>query len=58
MATQHGRLREFHPESDNIKAYLERVQLHFTAKEVGEGKQVAILITGLEITVGQRTISG
>ena len=45
MATQHGRLREFHPESDTIKAYLERVSLYFTANAVNDDKQVAVLLS-------------
>ena len=45
MAAQHGRLREFHPETDTIKAYLERVSLYFTANEVQRGKQVAVLLS-------------
>ena len=45
MATQHGRLREFHPESDTIKTYLERVSLYFTANAVDNDKKVAILLS-------------
>ena len=45
MATQHGRLREFHPESESIKTYLERVSLYFTANEVAADKRVAVLLS-------------
>jgi len=45
MATHHGRLREFHPESDSIKAYLEQVSLYFAANTVEEERQVAVLLS-------------
>ena len=47
MATQHGRLREFHPETESIKAYLERVALYFTANEVAADKRVAVLLSSI-----------
>ena len=47
MATQHGRLKEFHPESDSIKAYLERVMLYFTANAVDEARKVAVLLSSI-----------
>ena len=47
MATQHGRLEEFHPESDSIKAYLELVTLYFTANAVDNGKRVAVLLSSI-----------
>ena len=47
MASQHGRLREFHPETDSIKAYLERVSLYFTANDVQEDKKVAVLLSSI-----------
>ncbi len=47
MATQYGRLREFHPETDTIKAYLERVDLYFAANEVAEDKRVPILLSSI-----------
>ena len=53
MATQHGRLREFHPESDTVKAYLERVALYFSANDVPNAKKVAILLS----TIGASTYS-
>ena len=51
MATQHGRLREFHPESDSVKAYLERTTLYFTANDVPDDKQAAVLLS----TIGAPT---
>jgi len=53
MATHHGRLREFHPESDSIKAYLEQVSLYFAANTVEEERQVAVLLS----SIGTQTYS-
>ena len=53
MATQHGSLREFHPESDTIKAYLERTSLYFSANDVPDAKKVAVLLS----TIGAPTYS-
>ena len=47
MATQFGTIKEFCPESDSIKAYLEWVQLYFTANAVGDAKQVPILLSSI-----------
>ena len=47
MATRYGHLQEFKPESDSIKAYLERVSLYFTANEVAEAKQVPVLLSSI-----------
>ena len=47
MATQHGNIREFHPESDSIKSYLERAQLYFVANDVTADKQVAVLLSSI-----------
>ena len=47
MATQFGRLQEFKPETDSIKAYLERVSLYFAANEVADGKKVPILLSSI-----------
>ena len=47
MATQHGKLGEFHPESDSIKAYLERVSLYFTANDVQNAKKVSVLLSSI-----------
>ena len=45
MATQHGHLREFHPGTDSIKSYLERVTLYFMANDVPSEKQVPVLLS-------------
>ena len=47
MANQHGRLREFHPETESIKAYLERMSLYFTANGVAADKRVAVLLSSI-----------
>ena len=49
MATQHGRLREFHPETDRITSYLERASLYFAANEVPGPKQVAVLLSSIGV---------
>ena len=40
-----GSLGEFHPKSDNISSYVERVQLYFEANAVEEDRKVAVLLT-------------
>ena len=45
MASQCGTLTEFWPESDSIKAYLERTTPYFVANSVPDDKQVAILLS-------------
>ena len=45
MATQYGCLKEFRPETDSTKAYLERASLYFQANDIDEGKQVSILLS-------------
>ena len=47
MASQHGYIREFHPESDSIKSYLEQAQLYFEANDVAADKQVAVLLSSI-----------
>ena len=47
MATQHGHLKEFQPESDLIKAYLERVRLYFMANAVDDNRQVAVVLSSI-----------
>ena len=47
MATQYGRLQEFKPEVESIKAYMERVDLYFVANEVDDAKQVPILLSSI-----------
>ena len=50
---KHGSLREFHLESDTIKAYLERTSLYFSANDVPDAKKVAVLLS----TIGAPTYS-
>ena len=40
-----GQLDAFDPESDNVVAYLERVDLFFTANDIGPDKQVSVFLT-------------
>ncbi len=47
MATQFGCITEFQPATDAVKAYLEQVNLYFTANEVPEAKQVPILLSSI-----------
>ena len=47
MATQYGRLQEFEPESDSIKAYLERVSLYFAANDIADCKKVPVLLSSI-----------
>ena len=47
MATPYGHIAAFHPESDSIKAYLERVQLYFAANKVPEDLQVPVLLSSI-----------
>ena len=47
MATQFGCITEFQPATDAVKAYLERVNLYFTANDVPEAKQVPILLSSI-----------
>ena len=49
MATQHGRLREFHPETDRITSYLERASLYFAANKFPGPKQVAVLFSSIGV---------
>ena len=50
MATQFGRLTEFQPQSDSVKAYLERVNRYFLANEGDAQKQVPILLSCIGAT--------
>lgn len=45
MATPYGQITAFHPESDSIKAYLERVELYFVANKVPQDVQVPIFLS-------------
>lgn len=47
MATRYGQLQEFQPESDSIKAYLERVALYFVANAIPDDKKVPILLSSI-----------
>ena len=47
MPTQYGCLKEFEPDSDSIKAYLERVELYFSANGIAANKQVPILLSSI-----------
>ena len=47
MAAQYGCLEEFRPESDSIRAYLERADLYFQANDIGENKRVPILLSSI-----------
>ena len=40
-----GQVSEFKPEEVKISAYLERIQLFFTANSIPEEKQVAVLLS-------------
>ena len=40
-----GQLDAFDPESDNVVAYLEQVDLFFTANDIGPDKQVSVFLT-------------
>ena len=44
---QFGILKEFYPDSESVKIYLERVQLYFEANGVPEDKQVPILLSSI-----------
>ena len=47
MATPYGHIAAFHPESESIKTYLERVQLYFAANKVPEDVQVPALLSAI-----------
>ena len=46
-STSYGTLKEFHVESDSIKAYLERAELYSTANTIAREKQVPILLSAI-----------
>ena len=52
MAT-YGRLREFQSETESIAAYLERVEVFFSANDIAADKQVAVFLS----VVGGKTFS-
>ena len=45
VAKTYGRIDAFHPENEAIEAYLERVELYFTANDTVAAKKVPILLT-------------
>ena len=47
MASKFGTIDAFNSESDSIKAYVERVQLYFSANDVPENKHVPILLSSI-----------
>ncbi len=47
MAAKYGCLEEFRPESDSIRAYLERATLYFQANNIGDDKRVPILLSSI-----------
>ena len=49
----YGKLSEFHPEAESISAYLERVELFFTANSIADDKKVAVFVS----VVGGKTYS-
>ena len=53
MATHVGTIKEFQPDSDTIKDYLERVQLYIEANAITEDRQRAVLLS----VMGRKTYS-
>ena len=60
-----GHLQEFNAELEPITAYLERVELYFSANSIGEDKRLAILLSvigpktyGVLRTSGAREATG
>lgn len=45
-----SKLQEYHPETENIVVYLERVQLYFEVNAVREGKRMVIFLSSLGAT--------
>lgn len=45
MAASYGQMQEFCPEDESIEAYLERIELYFTANNIAEERQVAVLLS-------------
>ena len=39
-----GKLHEFDPDSEELSAYLERVEIYFLANDVEEAKKVPVLL--------------
>ena len=54
MATStYGKLGPFSPESDSLKAYVERAKIYFRANDVPEDKQAVVFLSEL----GDKTYS-
>ena len=45
--TSYGHIDEFRPENESIEAYLERIELYFSANDVDEEKKVSIFLSVL-----------
>ena len=50
MASLYGTLSEFNADSDDIKSYLERVELFFAANDVPDDRQVPIFLSSVGAT--------
>ena len=53
MAAQYGQLSEYHPDTEEIASYLERVEVFIVANEVAEERQAAVFLS----VVGARTFA-
>ena len=53
MAAQYGQLSEYHPDTEEIASYLERVEVFIAANEVAEERQAAVFLS----VVGARTFA-
>ena len=40
-----GKLHEFQPDAEELSAYLERVEIYFSANDVADEKKVPVLAT-------------
>ena len=45
MQIAYRKLSEFHPEVESISAYLERVELFFTANNIADNTKVAVFLS-------------
>ena len=53
MAAQYGQLSEYHPDTEEIASYLERVEVFIATNEVAEERQAAVFLS----VVGARTFA-
>ena len=53
MSSLVGRMQEFQPESEQISAYLERLEMYFLANGVADDKRVPVLLS----VIGKHTYS-